>query len=465
MPWNHPSLEELAALLRSTSRLASQARNAQVIRHLLSDCATCRERLSAVGWDQRRLARLLELGVENATTDESWILDVANEYDYSRAFDLAERAVSALLSDELRRPESPAEVLAELDALPADEQVRRVSGDGSIVAPSIIETLIDRSHASRYQDVEEMLHLAHLARLAADACLLDGSCHDLRLADLRARAWAQYGNALRVSGRPREAQEAFVLAQRYRREGTGDPMLRAWLLEKITPLVIFQDRFGDAIEMCEEAGEIYRELGETHLLASTMVQKATATLYSGDAESAVRILNQAIPLIDHEEDPHLLLVACHNLIRCYIDLGRPDQALQIYSETRELYQEFSDPLIRLRATWQEGQLLRDLGQLQAAETTLLRARKGYMERKLAYEAALVSLDLATVYVKQGLVDKLKRTVLETVPIFHSLRVGLETLASLLQLQKVADQEQQALELIRALSARIEPLRRPRIEEN
>jgi hypothetical protein len=71
--------------------------------------------------------------------------------------------------------------------------------------------------------------------------------------------------------------------------------------------------------------------------------------------------------------------------------------------------------------------------------------------------ALVSLDLAAVYVKLGLVDEVKRTVMTTVPIFHALRVKVEILAALLQLQRVADQEQQALELIRVLNSRIEAL--------
>jgi hypothetical protein len=61
-------------------------------------------------------------------------------------------------------------------------------------------------------------------------------------------------------------------------------------------------------------------------------------------------------------------------------------------------------------------------------------------------------------VKLGLVEEVRRTVTATVPIFHALRVKLETLAALLQIQKVADQEQQALELIRALHARVQPLR-------
>ncbi|HEV2846546.1 MAG TPA: tetratricopeptide repeat protein [Thermoanaerobaculia bacterium] len=457
MSESHPSAEDFEGFLRSSSPPAHR-RNGQVLRHLLMECRVCRERLREMGWSPQRLARLLRPAAER---ERPWEETAATSgYDYSGAFAVAERSLSAFLAREEPFGETSVEpLLAELDILESQEQAQYVDRDGRFAAPAVVRALIDRSHAVRYRSSDQMLQQANLARLCAEACGTGPAGGELRLADLRARAWGQYGNALRVNSRPREAEGAFATAQSYRESGTGDPVLRAWLIEKIVPLVIFQGRFEPAIALCDEAGEIYREIGQSHLLASTMVQKAIACVYGGEEAGAIRILNQAIPLIDYEEDPHLLLAACHNLIRCYIDLGRPEQALEIYSEVRELYQEFDDSLILLRAAWQEGQLLRDLGHLRAAEAALLRSRKGYMERELAYEVALVSLDLATVYVKLGLVKEVQETAASTVPIFRSLRVELETLAALLHLQQVADQEQQALELIRSLTARIQPLSR------
>jgi tetratricopeptide (TPR) repeat protein len=456
----HPSAEDFERFLRGSSRSVDPMRNAQVMRHLLGKCAICQDRLEAIGWSAGRLARLLQPASEAELTETP----AKQPYDYSKAFTASAEAVSAFLIPE---PEAaiPAPVLwAEFEALPAEERRQRVGVQGPFTSPAFVRLLIDHSHSLRYRHADQMLHFAGLARTAAETCSEEQAGGERRLADLRTRAWGAYGNALRVNSLPTDAGQAIATAQAYRSRGTGDPALRAWLLERITPLLVFQGRHAEAIEMCDEAGQIYQDLGETHLYSIALTQKAIASIYAGETERAVRTLNQAIPLIDHEEDPHLLLAACHNLIRCYIDLDRPEQALSIYSETRELYQEFNDPLIQLRAAWQEGQLLRDLGHLRAAEAALLRARKGYLERSLAYEVALVSLDLATVYVRLGLVDDLKRTVASTVPIFRALRVGLESLAALLQLQQLADQEQQALDVIRALSTRIQPLARPRLSE-
>lgn len=446
----HPSAEDFEGLLNRASGAIRGERSQQVMRHLLAECPSCKDRLKAMGWEGRRLERLLQL-----PSDEEEGGSVG--YSYQSAFKKAELSLEAFFARELPLERPLDTLIAELESLPIDEQLRVASTESRFAHPRVVYRLIDLSHAARYEDPGRMLYLARLARIASDACSAEVAGNYPKLADVRTRAWGHFGNSLRVCGNLREAEEALATAQRYQSEGTGDPLLRARLLEQLASLHTFQRRFESAIELADEAGQIYRDLDEEHLLASSMVHKAIACLYSGEAESAALILNRAIPHIDHESNPHLLLAACHNLVRCYIDLDRPEQALSLYFEARELYQEFADALIMLRAGWQEGQLLRDLGHLHAAEGALLRARKGFMERGLSYEAAVVSLDLAAVYVKLGFVEELKQTVAETVPIFQSLRVGREALASLLQLQQVADQEHQALGLIRFLTARLEHL--------
>lgn len=452
---DHPMVEEFESFLRDASRPGHAARNAKILRHLLAACLTCRDRLDSVGWTSDRLDRLVYLPGGTSRADSP--VNRKGAYDYGRAFAKAEQAITDFLTAAPPSAVDPEILLKELDRAPHELQLAQVESEERFSSPSLAQLLIERSHAARYADPEAMLHWAQVARSIATRCSPESLGSTAKLSDLRARAWSQYGNALRLVGRLRDAEEAMITAQGYLRTGTGDPALKAKLCEQIASLYSFQRRFDAAIETLTEAAEIYRQLGETHALARTLVQEATATLYAGEAESAVVLLNRAIPLIDHEVDPHLLLAACHNLVRCYLDLDRPEQALSIYSEARTLYREFDDSLILLRAGWQEGQLLRDLGHLRAAESALLRAQSGFMEQGLMYEVALVCLDLAALYVRLKAIDDLKQTVTATVPIFRALGVDREALASLLQLQQVADQEQLALDLIRFLNARIEPL--------
>jgi tetratricopeptide (TPR) repeat protein len=322
----HPSKEDFESFLRGTPRLGGHPRNPQILRHLLSDCAPCRDRLVLMGWNQERLARLLQPRAEEAAVEAD-----THAYDYGSAFAAVERSVAAFLTIEPPAEVAAPVLLAELEALAAGEQVEKVCSGGSFVTPALVRLLVDRSHSLRYKDTSEMLHFANLARLAADGCSLERVGDEMRLADLQARTWAQYGNALRLSGRPREAETALATAWEHRERGTGDPVLRAWMLERAASLLVFQGKFKVAIEMYEEAGQVYQGLDENHQFAGAMIQKAIASIYSGEAERAVSTLNQAIPLIDHEEDPHLLLAACHNLIWCYVDLDRPDKALTLYN--------------------------------------------------------------------------------------------------------------------------------------
>lgn len=447
---DHPTIDELENFIRSASPSDHAPRLPRVVRHLLASCRQCREHLQNAGWSGQRLERLVYL---TATETDG------PGYDYGRSFAGAERRLAAFFAAEAPLGEPVEIILQELQQLADDEQIRRTRLDSRLGHPAIVRELIERSYAVRYEDPERMFHGAQLARNVAENCSITTAGSAERLADIRAKAWENFGNALRVRGRLQEAEEALATAQQHCSGGTGDPLLRARITEHWASLRTFQGRFAEAISLADEAGRTYRELEETQELASSLVHKAMAAIYAGETEVAIRTLNQAIPLIDPEENPKLLLAACHNLIRCYIDIEEPEKALSLYFEARDLYREHDGhTTILLRTAWQEGQLLRDLGHLQAAETALRHARQGFLERGLAYEVALVSLDLATVYVRLGKAEDVRRTAAEAVPIFRALRVEREALGALVQLQQAAGQEQQALELIRVLNTHLAPLR-------
>jgi tetratricopeptide (TPR) repeat protein len=453
MLMNHPTAEDFEGFLRSASRPGIAARNTRVLSHLLADCSSCRQRLQEMGWDGARLESLFRFPVERDTP-------AAGEpvrYDYSQAFAATEQSLGAFFAEGKPAESTPEELLLELGPLPREEQIRWVTLYHRFANPSLVRKLVEMSDAVRYENTAQMLHLADLARLVSEACTAAETGSEPKLADLRSLGWRQYANALRVSGRLREAEEAFANAQRCCESGTGDPLLRAALLARIGSLRYFQRRFDETVSLADEAISIYKELGESRSVPPIMVQKAIAQLLSGAPDAAVRTLNRTLPLIDHEGSPQLLLAACHNLVRAYIELGEPEQALSLFFEARGLYQDFQDPLISLRACWQEGQLLRDLGHLQAAEAALLRARQGFLEGELLYEVAVVSLDLAAVYLRLGRVEQLRETVQEMVPIFTALGVDRDALAALLQLQQGDQQSRQAFELIRYLSSRLEQL--------
>jgi len=434
---NHPTAEDFERFLQASPHPSNAGQNARVVCHLLNGCETCRQTLAELRGGQALLARLLEFPLPQAELGGP---GSSRSYNYDWAFARTERAVAASLAHGGPLRGLP-ERLAELYRMPEGEQLRRVSLGGRFADPDLVETLIERCHAARYQSPKKMLHLGRLACLAAEACTIQTVGCPERLADLQAQAWGYYGNAQRVCGNVPEAEEALAVAFKKQEAGSNSPKIKGLLLTQAGALRILQSRFGEAIQLVEEAECIFQELGCTQILARMVVQKAIALLYSGETDRAAEILRQAIPRIDREEDPRLFLAAHHNLARCYIDLDRPDEALALFVESKPLYQQCSeDPLILLRATWQEGQLLREIGHLESAESALLRARKGFTEQGLAYETAMISLDLADVYSKGDRTEDLRRTVLEAMPIFRSLRVDREILASLLRLQQAAGLE-------------------------
>jgi tetratricopeptide (TPR) repeat protein len=206
---------------------------------------------------------------------------------------------------------------------------------------------------------------------------------------------------LRVCGRFVEAGDLLAAAEASIASGTGDLALRARLFSLFGSLEVARGSSRSAIEILGESARIYEQIGEEEDLASSLIQQATAVQYSGEPERSLRLLDRALSLIDPAESPDLLLIARLNRARFSIDVEPSERALSSFLAVRKSHPGFGGSALLLRAAWQEGQMLAEVGSLESAEAALLAARRGYIVKGLAPEVLWVSRDLAAVYRRQG----------------------------------------------------------------
>jgi hypothetical protein len=82
------------------------------------------------------------------------------------------------------------------------------------------------------------------------------------------------------------------------------------------------------------------------------------------------------------------------------------------------------------------------------------ARAAFLERGIAFDAALVSLDLAMVHVRRGDTGEVQRLAAEMLPIFESRDVRSEALAALVLLRGAVETERVSLEILEHLSGQL-----------
>lgn len=192
------------------------------------------------------------------------------------------RRLSAVLDRE--RGEAPV-LCAELLALPQERREERLAADPRFHTWGVCEILLTRSAES---DAAEGARLALLALSGAD--LLDPVQHAAPVvADLKARAWAATGEALRRQRKLAGAEEALRAAASCLAQGTGDLLVEARLLEFEAAVRREQGRSGEAAALLKLAAARYRETGETQRLERVLAERGDL-LRQGAAAPASRPL-------------------------------------------------------------------------------------------------------------------------------------------------------------------------------
>jgi thymidylate synthase ThyX len=126
--------------------------------------------------------------------------------------------------------------------------------------------------------------------------------------------------------------------------------------------------------------------------------------------------------------------------------------MRLLEGARPLYYQLGDPMSLLRLRWVEGKIASALGHFNEAEELLRGVQAELIERELGYDAALLSLDLATIYASQGRSAEMRRLAEEMIPIFKSRDIHREAIAALFVFQKAAEMERVTLGLIRDVTS-------------
>jgi len=351
---------------------------------------------------------------------------------------------------ERERDDAPG-LFVELLEQPAEDRDLLLRGSPRFQTWGVFELLVERSLESTLQDPAFGEHLGLLALRLSDH--LDHERYGAeRSADLRARAWAFVGNACRLRSDFQGAEEAFGQAYQQLKNGTRDGLERAIFLDLKASLHRAQRRFDEALRLLRRAVDLFLSHGERHRAGRSLVNVSTVHHYAGNLEAAISSLLQALPLIDPEREPRLLLCVRHNLVDYTAGLGRFQEAQRLYREARPLYRSFNEPWVQNRRRWVRGKIAKGLGQLRQAEAQFLAARDGFIAEGIPYDTALVSLELALLYVEQGRTEDLKRLAGEMVPIFASRHIHREALAALTFFQQAVEAETAGAALVAKVAA-------------
>ncbi|HYU34948.1 MAG TPA: tetratricopeptide repeat protein [Thermoanaerobaculia bacterium] len=407
----HPSLETLARWL------AGELEHEEVLRevapHLVASCPVC----------QRLRDEIRRLQAESGHWNE----------------------VVAVLETR----EAPA-LAAALEERTHEERMRLAAEDEALHTWGLCRYFLRASREAIFQDPAHAVDLARLAvRLSAH---LSEAYHSDWIRDLRARAYAQLGNAQRVLGELKGAEHASLRAEEcLDASGTGDLSLRAEVFGLKASLRLDQRRFEEAGDLLDRSLALFREVKDVHGAAKALLKKARLLYVQEDFQQAISLLRQSEPEIEQAGDIHLSARTRQNLLTYLTLAGRHEEADQLLPELRSLFRDIAEPLDWIKLRWAEASIAQGLGRPAEAETLYREVRSDFLSLEKGYDAALVSLDLAALLAEQGRFAELKPLAAEIVAAFGARGVDREALASLLLFQQACTEERVTLEMIRGLA--------------
>jgi tetratricopeptide (TPR) repeat protein len=184
----------------------------------------------------------------------------------------------------------------------------------------------------------------------------------------------------------------------------------------------------------------------------------------GSLDRAIETTRKALALLGPNSELRLNLCGTYNLAFYLAEAGRFDEAAEVLEWNEALFRQFPEPWTQLRLLWLRADIAAGLDDFATAEQGYVETRAGFIAQGIGYDAAIVSLDLAVLCLRQGRTADVRRIAEEMIPLFQAQDVHREALSALALFQEAARQDrltvEKTLEVAAYLrEARLEPARR------
>jgi tetratricopeptide (TPR) repeat protein len=344
------------------------------------------------------------------------------------------------------KPLEPSAALAELSPLSQAERVRAILTDPRFRSPELCRRLLAESRGATFLDGTAAVDWASLAWRLAEGISPESPA-------LRAEALVGLGNAYRLIGELRAAEEAFFSAEPLLGEpGAASPAFLVEVYGMGASLHLAQGRLPEAQEKIRRALALAAELGDRHQVGRLLVKEAKIVEAGGDLAASARLLTQAAQEIDPAGDPEIYRIARFNLLAVLLLQGRYEAAQALLPEVAALFADEPEASThRLRLRWSEGLIARGFHRLDDAEEAFQEVQREFARRQMGYDAALVAIDLGIVYLETGEAKPLRRLARDLHPVYAAKDLSKEAFACLLVYQDACQSAKLTSRLARELA--------------
>jgi tetratricopeptide (TPR) repeat protein len=282
--------------------------------------------------------------------------------------------------------------------------------------------------------------------------LLVGGYANASIAGLHLLAWVYLGNARRVAGQLRRADEAFERATDLLALDTGDPMIRGTYFDMLGSLRKDQRRFTAARQSLAKAVLYYQECDRPSLVGKVRLNQGTVAEAEGLLGEAIEHFTEAQRLINPAEEPVLFAHCQHHLVYYLIEVGQFEEAALRLPMARRQWIRLGNHRNLMKLRWAEGRMYQAVGHPEEARMAFHDVRNGLRASDSVFDYALLLLDEASLFVEEKNLGRVLELTRQAYQLLRQEGVQRECIAAVLQLRRAVEEQRVTRELVaRAIS--------------